>query len=236
MSHHIADDLPRLLTGEANREETLAAAEHLRGCPDCQQELVSAVVAHASLSSVQRFAREVISPADDGERTEPGMPLPDLSEVFARARTEAAQAAKPWRRHRRLLAIAAAAAVAAGIGVTIAETVGSTSGSCSTQRTIDLAPFGEGHQPAEATLACAGTMRIDASALPRLDAQHFYEVWLTDPARMHLQAVGSIGNDNQAQLTISPKVMSQYSAIEISVQQLRQTSYSGHSVLRGSYS
>ena len=54
---HISDDLPRLLTGDATRDEVLAAAEHLRSCPDCQQELVSAVVAHASLTSAQRFAR-----------------------------------------------------------------------------------------------------------------------------------------------------------------------------------
>jgi hypothetical protein len=44
-----------------------------------------------------------------------------------------------------------------------------------------------------------------------------------------------LGHDNEAQLTVSPNVMAQYSAIEISVQQVDQTSYSGHSVVRGSY-
>jgi hypothetical protein len=62
MSNHISEELPRLLTGDASRDVVMAAAEHLRNCPDCQQELVSAVVAHASLTSAQRFAPEIVAP------------------------------------------------------------------------------------------------------------------------------------------------------------------------------
>jgi hypothetical protein len=62
MSNHISEELPRLLTGDASRDVVMAAAEHLRSCPDCQQELVSAVVAHASLTSAQRFAPEIVAP------------------------------------------------------------------------------------------------------------------------------------------------------------------------------
>ena len=36
MSSHISDELPRLLTGDANRDVVMTAAEHLRTCPDCQ--------------------------------------------------------------------------------------------------------------------------------------------------------------------------------------------------------
>ena len=65
---HITDELPRLLTGDATRDEVLAAGAHLRTCIDCQQELVSATVAHASLASAQRFAPEIVAPrADDLE-------------------------------------------------------------------------------------------------------------------------------------------------------------------------
>jgi hypothetical protein len=221
MSHHISDDLPRLLTGEATRDETGAAAAHLRSCPDCQQELVSAVVAHASLSSAMRFAPEVVAT--------PEAELPTLAAVFATAHEEAGRSKKG----RRFIAVAAAAVVLAGAGVTIAETAGSGGGS--TSRTVVLDAFGVGTQDARVTLGTSGTMGVDASALPRLDRQHFYEVWLTNPARTRLQAVGSIGADNRAQLTISPNVMRQYSAIEVSVQGLRQTAYSGTSVLRGTY-
>ena len=61
MTSHVTDELPRLLTGDATRTEVMTAAAHLRGCPDCQQELVSAVVAHASLISARRFAPEVVA-------------------------------------------------------------------------------------------------------------------------------------------------------------------------------
>lgn len=124
MSAHISDELPRMLTGESNRDAVLSAAEHLRTCVDCQHELVSAVVAHASLTSAQRFAPEIVSGMFTGnfadtERTETaeegssgdaavddadpkGMRderaefvLPDLSAMFAQVRQEAA--AKPRR-------------------------------------------------------------------------------------------------------------------------------------------
>jgi hypothetical protein len=224
MSTHISDDLPRLLTGEASREEVLAAATHLRSCPDCQQELVSAVVAHASLSSAQRFAPGVISSRPSA--------LPDLESVFASARSEAAQ--RPAVTRRRVVALVAAAAVATGVGVTLAETLGGSS-STSSVRTVALDAFGVGHQDATARVTPDGSMRIDATSLPHLDGKHFYEVWLTDAARKRMQAVGAISEANRAQLTISPQVMSQYSAIEVSVQGVRQTGYSGTSVLRGTY-
>jgi hypothetical protein len=234
MTSHISEDLPRLLTGDALRDEVLAAAEHLRGCPDCQQELVSAVVAHASLTAAHRFAPEIVSsPAHRGVDA-PAHSLPDLSLVFAQVREEASAAAAKPQHRRRLLAVAAAAVVLTGAGVTIAETVGSHSTQTHV-RTVALAAFDVGTHSAKATLLGDGTMRIDATALPKLDARHFYEVWLTDPGRQRLQAVGSIGNDNQAALTVPTKVLSQYSAIEVSVQRLNQTAYSGTSVLRGSY-
>jgi hypothetical protein len=61
MSTHIFDELPLLLTGEADRATVALAADHLRECEDCQQELVSALIAHASLSSAARFAPELRS-------------------------------------------------------------------------------------------------------------------------------------------------------------------------------
>jgi hypothetical protein len=112
-SPHISDDLPRLLTGDATRDEVMAAAEHLRTCPDCQHELVGAVVAHASLTSAYRFAEQVVVPNRD--EAPPAVPdaeaagrhaataeesaaaelgearsgsLPDLSSLFAQIRAD----------------------------------------------------------------------------------------------------------------------------------------------------
>jgi hypothetical protein len=246
MSPHVSDSLPRLLTGDATREEVLAAAEHLRTCPDCQQELVSAVVAHSALSSAHRFAPEVVSgstrPAGpDPEKTAPEpTPLPDLSEVFAQARAESERPAPAAKRtatrlpRRRVLLIgAAAAAVLVGGGFAIAENVGHSASS--SVQTVALAAYGVGQHPGTAHIA-GTTMRIDASRLPRLDDRHSYEVWLTNGARTRMVSVGFIGADNRAQLTIARNVMTQYSNIEISVQRDNQTVYSGTSVLRGAYS
>jgi hypothetical protein len=241
-SAHISENLPRLLTGDANRDEVMAAAEHLRNCPDCQQELISAVVAHASLTSAHRFAPEIVAPAstsdDEGEvhvDQSEDAPLPDMSAMFAKVRAEASVApAKPQHR-RRLLAVAAAAAVLVGGGVTLAETVGSSSSTTSGQ-SVALKPFGVGTRAAEVTISGNGRMRIDATALPRPSSGQTYEVWLSDATRNRMQSVGFIGSDNQAELTVSPNVMAQYTAIEVSRQRVDQTvTYSNISVLRGTY-
>ena len=241
MSTHISDDIPLLLTGEAQRDTVLAAAAHLRVCADCQQELVSAVVAHASLTSAQRFAPEIVAQTtgrDDDELPEPtSLELPDLSAVFSRAREEAAV---PKRRagasRGRLLAVAAASAVVlAGAGVLVANIGSDGSSSTASSCTARLAAFQHGTAPASVKVVDNGTLRVDATKLPRLDAGHVYELWLTDGARTKMQSVGLIGNDNRAQLTVNPKVMAQYSDFEVSVQRTNQTPYSGISVLRGSY-
>jgi hypothetical protein len=237
-SPHISENLPRLLTGDANRDEVMGAAEHLRNCPDCQQELISAVVAHASLTSAHRFAPEIVAPVsapapDEDDAHDIDTPLPDMSAMFAKVRAEASVAPARTQHRRRLLAVAAAAAVLVGGGVTLAETVGTSSSSTDT-RSFALRPFDAGDHPAKVTLV-GSKMHIDATSLPRLDAGHFYEVWLTDSARKRMQPVGSIGQDNKAELTVPANVMSQYSAIEVSLQRTNETAYSGTSVLRGSY-
>jgi hypothetical protein len=237
MTTHISEDLPRLLTGDATRDEVLAAAAHLRTCPDCQQELISAVVAHASLTSAHRFAPEIVArdSSTHAVEDEPAGPLPDMSAMFAKVREEATtNQAKPKQRQHRLLAVAAAALVLTGGGITLAETVGSGSAQTAS-RTISLDAFDKGTHKAKVTIVGDGTMRIDATSLPRLDAGHSYEVWLTDGARQRMQSVGWIGSNNKAQIAVPPKVMSQYSDIEVSVQRTNQTPYSGISVLRGAY-
>lgn len=239
MSAHIADDLPTLLTGEAPREVVQTASSHLRECEDCRQELVAAVVAHASLTSARRFAPEVVATLtralpDDGD---PEVELPDLGAVFARVRDEAAAASTSRRsRVRRYAAAAVAAAVVAGGGAIAVVELGS--GSDSSSRTVALAPFGVGSVSAKATINHGGRMTVDAASLPPLDARHRYEVWLTNSARTRMQPIGWIGTNGTAQLTVPANLMQSYRDIEVSVQQVDAASYdySGTSVLRGSYS
>ncbi|SOD73954.1 anti-sigma-K factor rskA [Jatrophihabitans sp. GAS493] len=60
MTEHIFDELPSLLSGQSTQAELMSAAAHLRGCTDCQQELINALVAHASLSSAARYTPGVM--------------------------------------------------------------------------------------------------------------------------------------------------------------------------------
>jgi hypothetical protein len=238
MSAHISDELPRLLTGEATRDIVQSAASHLRGCEDCQQELVSAVVAHASLTSAQRFAPEIVArAARDFESRGPADALPDLSTMFARVREEAEYRPGTGRRSRRpLLAVAAVAAgvLIGGGGAVLIQNAGNNAPA---GRSVALTAFQHGTASAEATVGTDGRMRVQAASLPSLDPQHRYEVWLTDDARTRMQPIGWIGTDGKATLTVPATLMASFSNIEVSVQQTNAPTYtySGTSVLRGSY-
>jgi Anti-sigma-K factor rskA len=241
MTTHVSDELPRLLTGEASREVVLDAAAHLRTCIDCQQELVSAVVAHASLSSAQRYAPEIVAPGVHDDEQSPARPLPDLSAIFSQVREEAAEHAqrsvpKRSRRTRYLVGAAAAAVLIGGGAAVIAGTGNDNNGTPAASRTIELSAFGQGHTPAKAVLTGGDQMRIDASSLPQLPGKG-YEVWLTDEQRTNMKPIGWIGRDGTATIMVPPNLMRTYTDIEVSVQDVHaQTySYSNVSVLRGSY-
>ena len=233
MTAHIGDELPRLLTGEADREEVMAAAAHLRACPDCQQELVSAVVAHASLVAAHRFAPEaVVRPAAAGPRPAqpPEHPLPDLSSMFADVRADTDHRARR-RPNGRLLAVAAAAAVVVGGGVTAGVVATSSHGPA----TRSVALVAADRTVATATLIGTDHMRIDATSLPKLDASHQYEVWLTGAGVSSPQPVGWIGSNREADIHVPSAVMLSYQDIAVSVQGVHQTRFSGDVVARGAY-
>lgn len=168
-NNHISDDLPLLLTGDATRDVVLDAASHLRSCVDCQQDLISAVVAHASLMSAHRFAPEIVAPQDsteDATDLPPISALPDLSKVFAEARAEDSGPATVHhlRSRRGLVAVAAAAAVIVGGGATYLTLQSGDTGP--TTRTVALAGQ-TGALDGSAVLVGNNRMRIDASKLPR---------------------------------------------------------------------
>jgi hypothetical protein len=231
MTQHISDDLPRLLTGDASRDEAMAAARHLRDCPDCQQDLVSAVVAHAALSSAHRFAASLEPAAAPTDAVPPA--LPDMSAVFAKVRDEAAAASSARPRRRWLVAAAAAAVVATAGGITNAETVGGSSSAPTAATTIRLEPPTGGADGSAIVTVTGERMHLDATSLPTLDAGHQYEVWLV--ADTQLRPLGYIGGDRTADLTVPASVMAQYDSVAISVQKNSQVEFSGDVVVRGSY-
>jgi hypothetical protein len=236
--NHISDEVPRLLSGEASRADVLAAAAHLRTCEDCQQELVSAVVAHASLTSAHRFAPEIIArPAVAESPCPTDAALPDLSQMFAQVRAETTVspwARRGWRYRPTLAAAVVAAAVLVGGGTALVVTHHHSSGA---GQSIALSAFDEG--TASAMVKVSGQrMQVDATSLPTLDASERYEVWLTNAARTKMKPIGWIGDNGTAQLTVPGDLMGSYSDIEVSVQQVNAPTYaySGTSVLRGAYS
>jgi hypothetical protein len=229
MTVHVDDELPRLLSGEADRSTVETAAEHLRGCEDCQQELVSALVAHAALSSAARFAPDAATTLHAVD--EPPADLPDLSSMFARVRAETARPpARRWRTTWLVAATVAGLAIGAG-AVTLAENAGSGPSA----RTVALAAYDQGTTTATAKIG-RDEMRVDATSLPSLPQGKRYEVWLTDAKRKHLQPLGWVGANGKTDLTVPPDLMNQFSAVEVSVQDVNAPyQYSGVSVLRGSY-
>lgn len=234
---HVVDELPRLLTGEADRSTAMSAATHLRGCEDCRQELVSAVVSHASLTSAQRFAPEVLArPAEEPE-PHAATPLPDLSSMFAQIRSEAETTPTRSPASRRWLIAAAAVLVGALVGGGAVALANHTGGSSTSSRSIALEPFGVGTESASARVSPTGTMQVNATSLPTLDSDQRYEVWLTNGARTQMMPIGWVGDTGTAKLTVPSNLMQTYSDIEVSVQRVNAPTYiySGTSVLRGSY-
>ncbi len=241
MTDHVFDELPLLLTGEADRTTLESSVGHLRTCEDCQQDLISTLVAHGSLSSAARFAPELArtsEPVDDLE-IQAASALPDLEPVFAQARHEAATADAPAEsapakgRHRgRWLVAAAVAAALVGGGVATAVSLDhGTSG-----RSVTLDAYGRGAVPAKATIVDGNHVSVNASTLPAPDSGQRYEVWLTDAGRTHVQPVGWVGADGKGSYTVPSDLIRQFVAIEVSVQRLNAPyTFSGVSVLRGTY-
>jgi hypothetical protein len=81
----------------------------------------------------------------------------------------------------------------------------------------------------------SGTLRVDATKLPKLDSTHVYELWVTDSNRRNMSPVGTFSTGT-IDLTADHKVLSQYNDFEVSVQKIDQISrYSGISMVRGQY-
>ena len=238
MNGHVFDELPQLLTGEADRATVAAVSTHLRGCEDCREELIAAISAHAALMSAAKYAPELADAGRTPVSWHPARmtlrrsPICPLSSPRSAARSTPASEAT--RHPRRIWLVAAAAVVLLGLGGTGAYLA--TSSSSQPSRALSLQAFGQGTTSASARLIGADQMTLDASSLPALPAGHYYEVWLTNATRTSMAPVGLLAADRTARFTIPPSEMSAYAAVEVSVQDTSGVgTYSGHSVLRGTY-
>jgi hypothetical protein len=246
---HIDDELPALLTGEADRDTVTAAAAHLRGCEDCRHDLVSALVAHAALASAARFAPDVVALSSPGS-DQPDQPgnrpgrqdadtatpadaatLPDLDPVLAHTRRLPASG-----RGASVRALWIAAAAVLGFGAGIGGVLAVDHLRTPAGRTVQLAAFDKGTVAATAEIIDGTQLRMRAGALPPPGPDRIYEVWLTNNARTQMYAVGSLPAGRTGSFTVASALLHRYTAIEVSVQPLNNSGYSGTSVLRGRYS
>jgi len=234
--HHDPDhdrpDLLGLLTGELDRDETVAAARHLETCQDCTRELVELTVAHAALRSSVRVDRILgeqpepsgAEPPADLRDAEPLPPLPAEPEETAAAipegSVERARRGAPGRGWWRW----AAAAVVASILVTTAAVAMVARRGTPTSPVVS-APLHAVGGPARASGSVAvfaqgstRTLRVAARQLPAPAAHDFYEVWLLDPATQKMLAMGVLSPTGRGQYSVSADIMGGYSAVDISLQ------------------
>jgi hypothetical protein len=90
-----------------------------------------------------------------------------------------------------------------------------------------------GHVSVHATSAEL-VMIVTTTGLPVLQANHFYEVWLLAPTTNKMLPLGVLSVTGRSTFTISRPLMSQFSAIDISLQDNDgRPQHSKTSVLRG---
>ena len=245
---HATDELPLLLTGEADRDTVHRVGAHLRACTDCRDDLVDAVIAHATLRSASRHARDV---ATGGRLTFTGADLPgmlddvaartparqpvDLSAVFAQIRAEVEAEADTPAAPATAAAPAAPTApvdeLAARRGkrtrrlLTAAAAVVIIGGGTG----VAVSTIGDDGRRIEVPAYGAGTvdasarvgegwMKLDASSLQRLPSDQFYEAWLVNADATGVMALGPLGSDGKATFSVPPDVMAKYPTLQVTVQ------------------
>jgi hypothetical protein len=77
-------------------------------------------------------------------------------------------------------------------------------------------------------------MLVSTKGLPAAPANHFYEVWLLSPSTNKMLPLGVLSATGKGTYTISPSIMNQFSAIDVSLQDNDGIpQHSKTSVLRG---
>jgi hypothetical protein len=236
---HVADELPGLLAGECDREQTLTLAAHLRACPQCQEELVSVVVAAGVLRATARAEQAPSTavspsplPSSSESTSSPEAGAPDTPEWLTRATR---QRPAGWGTRRRLLALAAAVVIVAGA---VAAGLGLSTSSAPVTNRAALRPL---HAPADAhgavtVTAASGARQVQVSTdgLPGAGQGHYYEVWLLDPATLKMLPMGALAPSGQATFGVATGLMAGYSAVDVSLQANNGNPvHSAVSVLRG---
>jgi len=254
MTEHVEEDLLALLTGELDRATTAVVAGHLRNCEPCRARLVDSAVVHGSLRSASRAEAQLRVPEYDlvqSAEATPGVSgVSGVSDSQAQVQAQAPAQAPlslspaPSRHRRRASAVTAVAAVAAAVIIGLVGlgwAVGRQSPTAPVAPVSAVASLRHLDAPAFATgvvivrsIGSTRQMHIRIDGLGPAAPNHFYEVWLLRPATNKMLPVGILPPSGAASFEISASLMSQYSAIDVSLQiNDGDATHSSQSVLRG---
>jgi hypothetical protein len=238
MTEHVEEDLLALLTGELDRATTAVVAGHLRNCETCRARLVDSAVVHGTLRSASRAEAQLRVPEYDlGQSAEA---TPGVSEAQAPLSISPA----PSRQRYRTSAVTAVAAVAAAVIVALVGlgwAVGRQSpaapqapvSAVASLRHLDAPTFAAGVVIVR-SIGSTRQMHIRIDGLGPAAPNHFYEVWLLRPTSNKMLPVGILPPSGAASFELSASLMSQYSAIDVSLQvNDGDATHSSQSVLRG---
>ena len=226
MTTHYEEQLSALLSGELTGGETREVVAHLRECGECTSALISVAVAHGSL----RAARRSLSAAPIMPVVEEGTASPSLA---ALAPLALPRRVPIWT--RVAAAAAAALVVAVGLGVLAATThhAAPSVAAVASLHHLDAPSSAQGRVTVHAT-AVELQMHVVTVGLPTLAANHFYEVWLLNPTSNKMLPLGVLSVTGVSTFTIAKPIMSQFSAVDISLQDNNGSpQHSSTSVLRG---
>jgi hypothetical protein len=229
MSEHPYDDLPGLLFGELDRAQVTAVSDHLATCDDCRRELAVLAATSASLRATARDA-QALPEAAPGVAAAEGAPAVGPHRVGR-------STARPGRRRRPLIGLAAALALAL-----VAAAVLLWTGPLRPDRSGGTVPLaGVGAAAASGQASMAGDdgdrrMTVTTDDLPALRPGQYYEVWLLDPKAGRVFPVGVLPPDGEARFTLPASVVGRYQAIDVSLEaDDGDPTHSKHSLLRGRY-
>jgi hypothetical protein len=228
---HNTTDVFRLLTGEASRSESLATAEHIRTCDECQRELVDLVVVHAALTSAARMTRMFASPIEPSGELPPLGPLDDAGHPPSASRDH-----QQSRRWRWALVVAAVVVLVAVLGTSIGLARNHQASTIVAQATLH--PL-EGPPNATGSLTALAeggnrVLTVHTAQLHVLSSRTYYEVWLLDPVTFKMLPVGVLPPSGTGIYDMDASLMNGYSAVDVSLQvNDGNPAHSKVSVLRG---
>jgi len=225
---HYEDELFAFLSGELGHLEMLDVAAHLRECSECSSELISVAVAVGSLRAAHRVESFLREPSIE--------PKVSRESIFDEP-TEQPPLRFSTRRQPKLVLWAAAAVLIVGLVTGVTLLIGrATNPPVSAMAALHHldSPLSASGVATVRTSHHIQLMDVETSGLPGAPANHFYEVWLLQPATNKMLPVGLLSPSGRGSYAVASAVMAQYSAVDISLQDNDgNPAHSTVSVLRG---